>query len=159
MLLDNPNSVPMDAAWDDDDWWNLAATRDRHEHSSVLTAIHNQWAAPRFGDDAEILLRLAEIERDAPPVPSHEPHPQEVQETPKAPEQASEEHPPAPAPTARRPLIPGWATYPLGGAAGLALVAVVAAVPNYDLKTAAGLALIILVLALVTTTHRRGGHQ
>ncbi|MEV7014175.1 hypothetical protein, partial [Streptosporangium sp. NPDC051022] len=31
MLLDNPNSVPMDAAWDDDDWWNLAATRDRHE--------------------------------------------------------------------------------------------------------------------------------
>ncbi|MEV8639079.1 hypothetical protein AB0395_46225 [Streptosporangium sp. NPDC051023] len=157
-LLHDPESAPMDPAWDDDDWWRLAGAHDRTHRAEILRTLHHTWAVPQFGpEEAAVLLRLADDEQAASPTSKEDEKPQKIPERSEDDTAVESEAPPPNPAASSRALIPAWATYPLGGITGLALATVVAVVPNYDLKVLSGLLLIVLVLVMAAATHHRGG--
>lgn len=65
-LLYNPDhELEDDSAWDVEAWWQLAATRNRHQRADLLCEIWRDWAFGEFGDVADVLLEIAETERAA----------------------------------------------------------------------------------------------
>ncbi|MFC4006675.1 hypothetical protein ACFOY2_05550 [Nonomuraea purpurea] len=66
-LLDSPATAEPthdeDPAWEDDTWWRLAGTANRIERADLLETIWRDWALGEFGDDADVLLQIAETER------------------------------------------------------------------------------------------------
>lgn len=63
-MLANPNAEPDDdPAWEDDGWWKLAGATNRARRAEALESIWRDWALPLFGDDADVLLEIAETER------------------------------------------------------------------------------------------------
>lgn len=69
-LLVDPNSeAEDDPAWDQESWWQLAGTRDREERATLIETIFHEWASPQFGHNADVLLNVADSERQAPSLP------------------------------------------------------------------------------------------
>lgn len=63
-LLANPEAeLDDDLAWEEDVWWQLAGTSDRGNRADLLESIWRDWGLLNFGDDADILLKIAETER------------------------------------------------------------------------------------------------
>lgn len=65
MLLD-PDAEPVtadDPAWEDDNWWRLAGTHDRQERAELIRELWRDWALQHIGDDADILLEVAQSEQ------------------------------------------------------------------------------------------------
>lgn len=63
LLFNADHECAEDPAWDNDGWWTLANTRDRQKRADLLADLWRDWAYGEFGDDADILLRIAETER------------------------------------------------------------------------------------------------
>ncbi|MFF3665510.1 hypothetical protein [Microtetraspora malaysiensis] len=182
-LLSDPDADLTDPAWENDEWWPLAETSGRVERAKVLEDVHAHWAEPLFGDQASILLALAEAERDAAGQPGRnrrdhvddqedadaEDGDQEdddaedaggetAQGEPATPQETDAPATPVPPPTRPRTL-PSRAGWAITGGLFLTLVAVVALAPDYQLRLAAAAALPLLTLAVVFRHHRTGGPQ
>jgi hypothetical protein len=164
-LLADSNYEPTDPAWDDDAWWPLAGATLRPRRAELLETIHREWALPLFGDEAEILLRIAETERAAADV--HDRPPTEGRYRPHAHDEPAPE--PTPDKTARHPKAPSTTARDVTARAGrvvrtcllgliplAALVALVLPAAPWQLKMAAGLALTMLALGWLGWQLRKG---
>lgn len=78
-MLARPDSEPEDdPAWDEGAWWRLAGTADRRIRAELLEELWRDWALAEVGgEDADILLEIADTERHAHDVES------DLDQTPK----------------------------------------------------------------------------
>lgn len=143
LLLADPGHEPTDPAWDDDIWHPLAHVASRTRRAAILERIHDDWARPRFGADAVILLALAETERDAA-IPPTGPCPADI--VLSAPEddvgdEADEQ-------SGRGPVgLPAAAAFWLVAVAvSVVLIGVVALSPSLTAKMSAAAVLPVLIL-------------
>lgn len=80
-LLADPGYEPEDPSWEHEIWHPLASTSHRLRRAAHLERVHAEWARPRVGADADVLLAIAETERDAAAAVDPEPPPaDEVEE-------------------------------------------------------------------------------
>jgi hypothetical protein len=155
-LLADSNYEPADPAWDDDAWWPLAGATLRPRRAELLETIHREWALPLFGDEAGILLRIAETERATA----------DVHDEPRT---SAPDAEPAPGKTARQPRTASTTVRDVTARAGrvvrtcllalvplAALAALVLPAAPWQLKMAAGLALIMLPLGWLGWQLRKG---